>query len=194
MAEDKDESQEKTQDPTSRRIEKAREDGKVVSSKEMYVFTILTAGVILMYLAPAFIEDFLKITKSFFSFGPELVHGTSPLAAIGRAIFFVVKFVLIFAIPVVIVCLLTQFLVGGINFSVKSMHWKFEKMNPLTFTTTYKGKEEYDLVIKVGNTEIPCSFKKFAWPWKYGTKVELRLYFKDLKKKSYYPYYRWNST
>ena len=64
MAEDKDESQEKTQDPTSRRIEKAREDGKVVSSKEMYVFTILTAGVILMYLAPAFIEDFLKITKS----------------------------------------------------------------------------------------------------------------------------------
>ncbi len=61
---------------------------------------------------------------------------------------------------------------------------KFEKMNPLTFTTTYKGKEEYDLVIKVGNTEIPCSFKKFAWPWKYGTKVELRLHFKDLKKKA----------
>ena len=48
MAEDKDESQEKTQDPTSRRLEKAREDGKVVSSKEMFVFTILTVGVILM--------------------------------------------------------------------------------------------------------------------------------------------------
>ena len=30
MAEDKDESQEKTQDPTSRRLEKAKEDGKVV--------------------------------------------------------------------------------------------------------------------------------------------------------------------
>ena len=133
MAEDnKDESQEKTQDPTSRRLEKAREDGKVVSSKEMYVFTILTAGVILMYLAPAFIADFLKVTKSFFSFGPELVHGTSPLAAIGKAISFVVKFVLIFAIPIVIVCLLTQFLVGGINFSIKSMHWKFEKMNPIS--------------------------------------------------------------
>ena len=32
-----------------------------------------------MYLGPVFIEDFLKVTKSFFSFGPELVHGTSPL-------------------------------------------------------------------------------------------------------------------
>ena len=38
MAEDKDESQEKTQDPTSRRLEKAKEDGKVVTSREMQVF------------------------------------------------------------------------------------------------------------------------------------------------------------
>ena len=50
MAEDKDESQEKTQDPTSRRIEKAREDGKVVSSKEMFVFTVLATGVLIMYV------------------------------------------------------------------------------------------------------------------------------------------------
>ena len=66
MAEDKDESQEKTQDPSSRRIEKAREDGKVVTSKEMMVFTVLAVGVILMYLIPPLLEDFLKITKSFF--------------------------------------------------------------------------------------------------------------------------------
>ena len=58
MAEDKDESQEKTQDPSSRRIEKAREDGKVVTSKEMMVFTVLAVGVILMYLIPPLLEDF----------------------------------------------------------------------------------------------------------------------------------------
>ena len=66
MAEDKDESQEKTQDPTSRRLEKAREDGKVVTSREMQVFTILTIGVMLMYVLPALFDDFLKITASFF--------------------------------------------------------------------------------------------------------------------------------
>ena len=61
MAEDQDQSQEKTQDPTSRRIEKAREDGKVVSSREMYVFTILFVGVILMYAIPFFLSDFLRM-------------------------------------------------------------------------------------------------------------------------------------
>ena len=66
MAEDKDESQEKTQDPTSRRLEKAREDGKVVSSKEMFVFTILSVGVILMYIFPPLVEDFLKISSSIY--------------------------------------------------------------------------------------------------------------------------------
>ncbi|MBD22812.1 MAG: flagellar biosynthesis protein FlhB [Alphaproteobacteria bacterium] len=131
MAEDKDESQEKTQDPTSRRLEKAKEDGKVVQSREMHVFTILTMGVLLMYLMPPLLDDFLKITASFFNFGPELNSGKSPLEAIKAAIYFVVEVVIIFSIPLVIICILTQFIVGGINFSLKSIHFKFEKMNPI---------------------------------------------------------------
>ena len=67
MAEDRDDSQEKTQDPTSRRLEKAKEDGKVVTSREMQVFTILSIGVLLMYLMPPLLDDFLKITASFFN-------------------------------------------------------------------------------------------------------------------------------
>lgn len=61
---------------------------------------------------------------------------------------------------------------------------EFNKMNNLTFTTTYKGKEQFDVEIKVDDTKISCSFNKWAWPWKYGSKVELRLHFKDLKKKA----------
>ena len=61
---------------------------------------------------------------------------------------------------------------------------KFNTMNQLTFTTTYKGKENYDLVIKINNKVISCSFKKWAEPWLYGTKLELRIHFDDLKKKS----------
>jgi len=61
---------------------------------------------------------------------------------------------------------------------------EFEKMNPLKFTATYKGNKQFEVEIKVGDTKIPCSMNKWALPWKYGTKVELRLYFKDLKKKA----------
>ena len=61
---------------------------------------------------------------------------------------------------------------------------EFNKMNNLTFTTTYKGNKQFDVEIKVDDTKISCFVNKWAWPWKYGSKVELRLYFKDLKKKA----------
>ena len=54
----------------------------------MMVFTVLAVGVILMYLIPPLLEDFLKITKSFFSFGPELQSGRSPLQSIKEVINF----------------------------------------------------------------------------------------------------------
>ena len=97
----------------------------------MQVFTILTIGVLLMYLMPPLLDDFLKITASFFNFGPELNNGKSPLEAVKASINFVVKVVIIFSLPLVIICILTQFIVGGINFSLKSIHFKFEKMNPI---------------------------------------------------------------
>ena len=46
MAEESQDGQEKTEEPSQRKLEKAREDGKVVTSKEMFVFTSLAAGLI----------------------------------------------------------------------------------------------------------------------------------------------------
>ena len=131
MAEDKDESQEKTQEPTVRRLEKAREDGKVLSSKEAFVFTSMFVGVLLFYLSPMLMDDFLKICKSFFSFGPEVANEKSPLESMAIVIRFLLQVFLIFSIPLLIVSVITQFVVGGINFSIKSVYWKFEKMNPI---------------------------------------------------------------
>ncbi len=131
MAEDKDESQEKTQEPTARRLEKAKEDGKVLSSKEAFVFSSMLMGVLLFYFAPILIDDFLKICKSFFSFGPEVAGGKSPLESMAVVVRFLFQVFLIFSIPLLIVSVLTQFFVGGINFSLKSVYWKFEKMNPI---------------------------------------------------------------
>ena len=131
MAEDKDESQEKSQEPSSRRLEKARQEGKVVSSQEMYVFVLMAAGVALMYSTPFFVSDFLKIIQSFFRFGDEINSGYSPISFIAKAISLVIKIVIIFGVPLAFFCILTQFFVGGINFSLKSIYWKMEKMNPI---------------------------------------------------------------
>ena len=47
MAE-QDNSQEKTLDPTQKRLEKAREDGDILSSKEMFVFGSSFMGLIVI--------------------------------------------------------------------------------------------------------------------------------------------------
>ena len=131
MAEDRDESQEKTQDPTQRRLEKAREDGKVLTSKEVFVFTSLLTGILLFYLTGYLIDDFLKIYKALFIFGKELNSGKTLIFSFSEVMSLTFKVFLVFAIPLLIVSVITQFIVGGINFSLKSIYWKFEKINPL---------------------------------------------------------------
>ena len=42
-------SQEKTEQPTQRRIDKAKEEGKTVTSKEMYVFSSVIMLLVAMY-------------------------------------------------------------------------------------------------------------------------------------------------
>ena len=47
MAEE-DNSQDKTEEPSQRKLDKAAEDGQVLSSKEMFVFTSLIIGLIVL--------------------------------------------------------------------------------------------------------------------------------------------------
>ena len=49
MAEESQDGQEKTEEPSQRKIEKAREDGKVLSSKEMFVFTNISMALVTMF-------------------------------------------------------------------------------------------------------------------------------------------------
>ena len=49
MAEENQDGQEKTEEPSQRKIDKHKEDGKVLSSKEMFVFTGIAGALLLMY-------------------------------------------------------------------------------------------------------------------------------------------------
>ena len=58
MAED--DSQEKTEEPSSRKLEQAAEDGKVLSSKEMFVFTTLSMAFLILVTASLFVGPQVK--------------------------------------------------------------------------------------------------------------------------------------
>ena len=60
MAEE-DNSQDKTEEPSQRKLDKAAEDGQVLSSKEMFVFTTLIMGLMVLTSLPFFVKEFLKL-------------------------------------------------------------------------------------------------------------------------------------
>ena len=60
MAEESQDGQEKTEEPSQRKLQKAAEDGKVLSSKEAFVFTTMFAGFMLMFITPMFITPVLN--------------------------------------------------------------------------------------------------------------------------------------
>ena len=67
MAEN-DDGQEKTEEPSQRRLDKAKEDGDILTSKEAFVFTTTLMLLGLIPLLQMFGVPILKEINSFFKF------------------------------------------------------------------------------------------------------------------------------
>ena len=132
MAEEGDNSQEKTEDPSQRKIEKAAEDGKVLTSKDMFVFTGLFTALLMMYAVPSIIEPTLSYWSTLFS----LEQGADLDVLIGQRITEVIKMILItgavVGLPMMVIMIFTQAAVAGnLNFAPKAMAFKGNRINPL---------------------------------------------------------------
>jgi len=131
MAEEND-SQEKTEDPSQRKLDKAREEGRVLSSKEMFVFTGMLAGLAIISMVPIFGGRMLQTWGSLFIFDhPEILEGAW-LARVEVVFWNFILLMAIVAVPIVLVVLLTQLAVGGINFSAKALSFKGNRINPIS--------------------------------------------------------------
>ena len=131
MAEQSQDGQEKTEDPTQRKIQKGREDGQVLSSKELFVFSTLFAAFVLMFFAPIVIRPGISKWSRMFHF--ERPKDLDTL--MGEKFYEVVEFLilsgLLIGVPMMIVIIGTQAAVGGLNFAPKAMHFKPNRMDPI---------------------------------------------------------------
>ena len=125
-------SQEKTEQPTQRRIEKAKEEGKTVTSKEMYVFSSVVMLLVLIYFFSYNFNYILANWREMFYFLSLPQDQNSPLYAIKKSFYkvFIVSFIV--GVPVLILTIFTQLFVGGITFSSKALEWKTNKLNPIS--------------------------------------------------------------
>ena len=125
-------SQDKTEEPSQRKLDKASEDGQVLSSKEMFVFTTLIMGLMVLTTIPFFVKEFLSIWKIFFLFDMDYIINVSPMSGIGKMLSYVINITLIIGVPLILTILITQMAVGGINFAPKALHFKTNRINLLS--------------------------------------------------------------
>ena len=132
MAE-QDDSQEKTLDPTQKRLDKAKEDGDILSSKEMFVFGSSFMGLIVLVCLGMISKNVLASWASLFRWDHPETLGVLRVFSSELAFSLVLSGAAIFAFPILLAVLFTQFFVAGsINFSGKAMSFKPNRINPLS--------------------------------------------------------------
>jgi flagellar biosynthetic protein FlhB len=133
MAEEGSDGQEKTEDPSQRKINKSLEEGKVLKSQEVNIFTSLVAGLVLMFAVPGFVNQGLAVWGSFFHFESGADLNQMAFANISAFLEILVTIGVVLGIPLAIVAILTQRAVSGqFNFAPKALAFKAKKMNPIT--------------------------------------------------------------
>lgn len=126
-----DDGQEKTEDPTPKKREDARKEGQVVTSQEVFVFTTFGFGLVLLFAGGMFLPQVVGLWAHGFRFDR---HSMGEALLIERSFdLFEWLFLsgLAVGIPIMIVILVSQAAMGGINFSPKAASFKPDKINPL---------------------------------------------------------------
>ena len=131
MAEESQDGQEKIEDPSQRKLEKSAEDGKVLTSKEMFVFTSMFAAFVLMFVTPLFAQKALGYWSRLFHFTRPDDLMTMALERFYELIFSIIIAGLFVGVPMIIIVIGTQVAVGGLNFAPKALNFKGNRLNPL---------------------------------------------------------------
>lgn len=126
-----DDGQEKTEEPTPKRREQAREDGKVVTSKEMFVLASVAGGALWLLAVQLFGGALTAGWAGFFRFDSPGDLDTLVQTKLSQAFNTTLLYAMIVGVPLLIVLLLIQLAVGGINFAPKALGFKASKINPL---------------------------------------------------------------
>lgn len=131
MAEESD--LEKTEQPTPRRIEQAREEGQVPQSRELSTFFVLIAGVVSLWLMGGWVSRRITDTlRHGFSFERAAVFDTRLMLETFDTIFTEVLMTMLPLFGVLMVAALAApITLGGFVFSTKVLAVKAERMNPL---------------------------------------------------------------
>ncbi|HEX7641014.1 MAG TPA: flagellar biosynthesis protein FlhB [Burkholderiaceae bacterium] len=132
MAEDSD--QERTEAPSARRLEQAREDGDVPRSRELSTCTVLlAAGLGMWFIGGGVVQQIDALLSSVLSLDREAAFDPNLLfARIGGHLGGLLISAAPFAVLLMIAAIAAPLFIGGWLFSANALIPNFAKMNPVT--------------------------------------------------------------
>lgn len=132
MAEDT--GQERTEQPTPRRIQQAREKGQVPTSRELNtMLMMLIAGTSIMFIGPGIVEDFLQMFKQHLNISRENIFDTTSMPVMLESAMIDALITLSpFFTLMVLSAVAGPLMMGGVSFSTQALAFKWDKLNPIT--------------------------------------------------------------
>jgi flagellar biosynthetic protein FlhB len=125
--------QEKTEEPTSKRLRDAKEKGQVPRSRELSTMLVMLAAAGSLTLLGDYMASGLAgVLESGFSFGRDMAFDPrAPLRALSSALIGGLLTVAPFALIMFLVALAAPAALGGWSFSGKALQPKLEKLDPI---------------------------------------------------------------
>ncbi|QSB00978.1 flagellar biosynthesis protein FlhB [Methylomonas sp. BW4-1] len=132
MAEDS--GQDKTEDPTGKRLSESRKKGQIPRSKELNTFvTLITSSALFFYFGQGMWRSMLEMMKHPLQLSREAVFDpATPLIYLKAAFAEGLWVILPFLVVLVVADLAAAMMLGGWNFTSEAFEMKFSKLNPLT--------------------------------------------------------------
>jgi len=155
MAEDSD--LEKTEQPSQRRLDQAREKGQVARSRELSTFAVLVAGGgVLWFMGASFTQHMVKSLQAGLTLDRELAFNAAlmiprlhDLALDALVTFFP------FLLAVLLAAVFSPLLLNGWLFSIEALQPRFSKMNPVAgIARMFSGAALAELVKAVGKAAL----------------------------------------
>ena len=133
MADEDESGQEKTEDPTGRRLSKAREEGQVPRSRELNTAAVLIAGAVSLLIFGGMVSDrLMSIARQSFQFSRTHAMDSSLMVnALGTAAGQSMLSLVPAFIALLLAAVITPNLLGGWNFATKTLVPNLKKLDPI---------------------------------------------------------------
>ena len=133
MADENDDGQEKSEEPTGKRLSKARDEGQIARSSEINIAaSVISVAIFLFLFGNSLLGNVANVFAKGLIFDAQAV--LEPQVAAGRLddamleAFFAILPLMLLSASVVVVC---SGLIGGYNFTWKALQPKASKFNPI---------------------------------------------------------------